>query len=71
MTLPPFEQFMASLDPETVSGIMRDANNAAKIAASTDGINPLNVPGLQAQAMSFQVALELLAVYHKWLEQEL
>ena len=35
MAMPDFQEFMASLDSETVSGIMRDANKAMKIAAPT------------------------------------
>ena len=70
MAMPHFQEFMASLDSETVSGIMRDANKAMKIAAEQD-VHRENVPGLQLLSASYQISLELLAVYHKWLEQHL
>lgn len=71
MDIPPFQEFMASLDSDTIAGIMKDANNAAKVVEETANISPESIPGLQIQSISFQVSLELLAVYHKWLEQQL
>lgn len=71
MNLPPFEDFLASMDPDTIAGIMKDASNASKAVYKT----PLSVESdrlpLQVLSISYQVALEVLAVYHKWLEQEL
>lgn len=69
--IPDFKDFLASLDQDTVSGIMLDANNAAKIAQNADLLCEEDRPGLQVLSMSYQVSLGLLAVYHKWLEQQL
>lgn len=71
MELPSFVDFMATLDEETIEGIFKDANNASKIPTYTKGIQPDNIPGLQMQLISYQISLELLAVYHKWLERQL
>lgn len=71
MNLPPFEDFLATLDPDTISGIMGDANNAAKIVSSTPLADERDKIPLQVSSISYQVALEVLAVYHKWLEQAL
>lgn len=71
MNLPPFEDFLASLDPDTISGIMKDASNAAKVVYDTPlAVESDRIP-LQVLSISYQVSLEVLAVYHKWLEQEL
>ena len=69
MTLPSFEEFISTLDKDTISGIMKDANNAAKLVLETPVSDPQDLPGLQIQSVAFQISLELLAVYHKWLEQ--
>ena len=69
MELPSFQEFIDSLDKETISGIMKDANNAAKLVLGTPVSDPQDLPGLQIQSVAFQISLELLAVYHKWLEQ--
>lgn len=71
MTWPDFQDFLASLGPETIAGIMKDANNAMKLAEEHDAVDPQNIPGLQLLSASFQMALELLAVYHKWLSKAL
>ena len=71
MVLPDFQDFMASLDPDTVAGIMKDANIAMKTVSERQDVRPENIPGLQLLSGSYQVSLELLAVYHKWLEQNL
>lgn len=71
MNLPPFEDFLATLDPNTISGIMGDANNAAKIVNNTPLTHESNKIPLQVMSISYQISLEVLAVYHKWLEQYL
>lgn len=69
MEMPSFQEFIDSLDKETISGIMKDANNAAKLVLETPVSDPQDLPGLQIQSIAFQISLELLAVYRKWLEQ--
>ena len=69
MIFPPFEEFINALDSDTVAGIMKDANNAAKLIDPQELHFSEDAPALQALSQSFQVSLELLAVYHKWLEQ--
>ena len=49
----------------------KDANIAMKTVSERQGVSPENIPGLQLLSGSYQVSLELLAVYHKWLEQNL
>lgn len=71
MNLPPFEDFLATLDPDTTSGIMKDANNAAKLVNKTPLSDERDKIPLQVLSISYQIAIEVLAVYHKWLEQEL
>lgn len=71
MKFPDFRDFLASLDEETVSGIMKDANNAAKVIQDTELICEEDRPALHTLGVSYQVSLGLLAVYHKWLEQQL
>ena len=71
MNLPPFEDFLATLDPDTISAIMGDASNAAKVVSNTPLADERDKFPLQVMSISYQVALEVLAVYHKWLEQEL
>ncbi len=71
MNLPPFEDFLATLDPDTVSGIMGDASNAANVIGNTLLADERDKVPLQILGISYQIALEVLAVYHKWLEQEL
>ena len=69
MELPSFQEFLASLDKETLSGIMNDAGEAAKLVLEDPKHDPRDIPALQVRSMALQTALEVLAVYHKWLEQ--
>lgn len=69
MALPPFQEFLASLDKETLAGIMRDAGEAAKLVLDDPKNDPRDIPDLQVRSMALQTSLEVLAVYHKWLEQ--
>lgn len=71
LNLPPFEDFLATLDPDTISGIMGDANQAAKSVNRVSLADQSDKVPLQVLSISYQTALELLAVYHKWLEQNL
>lgn len=71
MEFPPFQEFMATLDKDTISGIFKDASNAAKMAAQHPLSDPSDSFPLQGLSLTFQVSLELLALYHKWLERSL
>lgn len=70
MNIPSFTEFLATLDSETIAGIMKDANIAAKAVKPEDLLNPSDAVALQIQGLCFQSALELLAVYHEWLRQQ-
>ena len=50
---------------------MKDANNAAKVIQDTELVCEEDRPALHTLGVSYQVSLGLLAVYHKWLEQQL
>ena len=69
MNLPSFTEFLATLNHETVAGIMKDANNAAKLVKAEDLLDPFDEGPLQLQSLCWQTAVELLAVYHEWLRQ--
>lgn len=70
MAIPAFQEFLTCMDAETISGIMNDANNAMELVHEQN-VDRENIPGLQLLSASYQISLELLAVYHKWLEQYL
>lgn len=69
MALPPFQDFMSTLDEKTLSGIMNDASNTEALVQNIPGLNPENLSRNQRRAESLIIALELLGCYHKWLEQ--
>ena len=71
MNLPSFTEFLATLNHEVVAGIMKDANNAAKLVKAEDLLDPFDEGPLQLQSLCWQTAVELLAVYHEWLRQQL
>ena len=50
---------------------MKDANNAAKLVKAEDLLDPFDEGPLQLQSLCWQTAVELLAVYHEWLRQQL
>lgn len=64
MYIGPFNDFMATITPEHINSICDDANE--KVAA----IMPSGL-GTQIGIVSYTIAIELLGLYHKWLEQEL
>lgn len=45
MAIPDFQEFINSIDAKTISGIMKDANNAMGLVPEQD-INHENIPGL-------------------------
>lgn len=69
MQLPSFQDFLSTLTPDIITGIMQDANHAAKLVDPSKLTYAQDMAGMQILSISFQVSLELLAVYHKWLEQ--
>ena len=71
MNLPSFAEFLATLNHETVAGIMKYANNAAKLVKAEDLLDPFDEGPLQLQSLCWQTAVELLAVYHEWLRRQL
>lgn len=65
-----FNEFLASISPEDTAEIMNDANQKAlQMRETMDPHDPARF-GNQIGAISYTIALELLGLYHKWLEQE-
>lgn len=63
MKLPDFQDFLCTLTPEKITQILEDA---AGKAAQTES----NGSGGQISAISWTISLELLALYHLWLQDE-
>lgn len=63
MHLPDFQDFLCTLTPEKIAQIMEDAQVKA-IQASPNG------SGGEISAISWTISLELLALYHVWLENQ-
>lgn len=66
-----FNDFMDTLTPETLEKIAADAN--LKLSQVRQEMNPSSQAflGTQMGAVSLTISLELLGLYHKWLEQQL
>ena len=65
-----FNEFLASITADDVADIMGDANQkAAEIRAKTMP-GEKTALGDQIGIVSYTIALELLGLYHKWLEQD-
>ena len=62
---------MDSLDSDTISGILKDANRVDQIIPVESLDVPESLDKYQDLLRSFQISFELLAVYHKWLEKQL
>lgn len=71
MSFPAFEEFCDSLDSTTIAGILKDASHADSIVSAETLDLPENSDKYQDLLRSFQISFELLAVYHRWLEQRL
>lgn len=67
MAFPDFHDFLASLDRESIEAIFTDAKDKAE-SVVVPGTPAL---GNQVTAISFTIALELLASYHAWISKEL
>ncbi len=64
MKLPGFQEFLATLTPEKIEQIMSDAKAKCEEASCMGS-------GEQIAAISWTVSLEVLALYHLWLEESL
>ncbi|MDE7054418.1 MAG: hypothetical protein K2O84_06330 [Oscillospiraceae bacterium] len=65
-----FNEFLASITSDDVASIMSDANQkAAEIRAKTTSTEKTGL-GDQIGIVSYTIALEILGLYHKWLEQD-
>lgn len=64
-----FDDFMATLTPDILAGIFDDANLKAEEMRKNSG-SGLDSLGNQIGIVSYTISLELLACYHKWLEQQ-
>lgn len=64
MKLPCFEDFLSSVSPDTIEQIMSDAKMKCEDSAEFG-------TGSQICAVSWTISLELLALYHQWLENSL
>lgn len=64
MQFPKFQDFLATLSPEMITGIMEDAKLKCESLTSAG-------TGEQIGAISWTISLELLALYHVWLEESL
>lgn len=64
MKFPCFEDFLASLTPDKIENILADARKKNNEAAGF-GL------GGQSAAVSWTVSLELLSLYHLWLQESL
>lgn len=66
-----FNDFANSISPEAVEAICNDAN--MKVQQMREDSNPKNRTyfGNQLFMLSYTVSIELLGLYHKWLEEQL
>ena len=65
-----FNDFLESISIEDAAAIMDDANyKAAEIRKNSPPNDPTRF-GDQIGAISYTITLELLGLYHKWLEQD-
>lgn len=66
-----FEEFLLSIKGEDVAAIINDADLKAREVRK--GLDPhsRSYQGNQIWAVSFTISLELLAMYHEWLRQDI
>lgn len=64
MNFPSFQDFLKDLAPETTEAIFSDAKAKSKILDNA-GL------GEKITAISWTISLELLALYHTWLQDHL
>lgn len=64
-----FDDFLKTVTPEVLEQILNDAN--LKAAQAREDSSRLTLWGNQVGVVSFTFSLELLRLYHKWIEQQL
>lgn len=64
MELPSFERFLRGLSDEKIQSILSDAQIKCNASSGFGS-------GGQISAISWTISLELLALYHLWLSEEL
>lgn len=64
MKLPSFQDFLSTLTPEKIEQIMSDAKAKFEETSCMGS-------GEQICAISWTISMELLALYHLWLEESL
>lgn len=64
MKYPDFQDFLGTLDSEKIEQILSDAKAKCEEVSSMGS-------GEQISVISWTVALELLALYHLWVEESL
>ncbi len=69
MMIGKFDDFLKTVTPEVIEQISNDAN--LKAAQVREGSSGLTLLGNQIGMVSLTFSLELLGLYHKWLEQQL
>lgn len=65
-----FNDFLASITPDDVADIMDDASQKAAEIREKTSLGDNTRFGNQIGIVSYTIALELLGLYHKWLEQD-
>ena len=65
-----FDDFMSSFGIEDVYAIIDDANQKAFEVRTEMNPNDPAFVGTQFGIISYTIAIELLGLYHKWLEEE-
>ena len=64
--LPDFNDFLLFLDQKKIENILSDAQLKAKEVQFLDSQNGI---GNQIAVLSFTISLEVVGLYHAWLEQ--
>lgn len=71
MSIGSFDDFMRTIKPDYIEQIAEDANEKATAILSNMGPSNPGLLGTQVGVISYTIAIELLGLYHKWLEQQL
>lgn len=70
MEFPSFAEFLATIDLDTIAGIMQDAKKTADTIDPAASLDTWESLPIRIQSLCWQTSLELLAVYHEWLRQQ-
>lgn len=65
-----FEDFLATLTPDVIEQIFSDAKLKSDQVLEAYKFSRTSCSGEQVSAITFTCSLELLALYHKWIETE-